>query len=187
MSEELPTPLSDRFPVPKHQFSSESFADLKKTIFKLRLLAPIKMKRIDAIRQERAELLDVLKQDSQQHFLGADRFHRIMDYRGTEGRIVMEVLNGTTAASPVTGNLWSEVLLEMGTHIDVGHRSQIYAELLDAREQKPLVRKRIDRVLAGLEQIDPEIRQRAIDENFFRENKMDIQSEILDDTLGSMF
>src|SRR5712692_7551022 len=149
--------------VAKHQPKER---DISKTVSKLRLLAPIKMNRIDKIEQERARLLEVLQRDNQQHFLGADRFARLMDYRGAEGKIVEEVLEGATGVNPATGNLWSDVLLDIGTRVDIGRRTQIYSELLDAREKKFLARKRVERVMKGLEQFDPEIRQRATDENF---------------------
>lgn len=177
MPEKLPSP----------QDSPESFKDLSKTMSALRWLSPAKMWRINNIRQERAQLLDVLQRDSQEHFLGPDRLYRMQEYRGTEGKIVYEVLDGATGANPITGNLWSEVLLEMGAHLDVGRRTQIYTELLDAREQKHFARNRIDRVMAGLEQIDPEVAQRATDEDFFRENMLNMQSELIKDTFDKMF
>src|SRR5258708_805078 len=132
MSEGPPKPPpSDSFPVPQQEPSSENFADLSSTISKLRIFAPIKMRRIDGMRQERARLLDVLQRDNQRDFLGPDRLYRVQEYHMTERGMVDEVLAGVTGANPITGKLWSEVLLGMGTHLAVGSRTQIYADLLD--------------------------------------------------------
>ena len=161
--------------------------DISKTISKLRLLAPMKMRRIEKIEQERARLFDVLERDTEQHFLGADRFARILDYNGTEGKIVNEVLDGAIGTNPVTGNLWADVLLDIATRVDIARRSQIYANLLDTREEKFFARKRIDRVIKVLEQTDHDISKRAVDENFYRENILKIIKEGLEDTFSKMF
>jgi len=177
MSEKLPPPHS----------SPENSRDLSKTLSVLRWLSPVKMWRVNNIRQERARLLNVLQRDNRERFLGPDRVYRILDYQGTEWRIVIEVLNGTTGVNPITGNLWSAVLLEMVTHLDIRRRAQIYAKLREVRAKKSFARGRIDRIMEGLKQVDSRVSQRAVDEDFFRENVINMQSGLIEDAFDKIF
>ena len=145
------------------------------------------MWRINNIRQERAKLLNVLQRDNRERFLGPDRVHRILDYWGTEWQIVIEVLDGMTGINPITGNLWSAVLLEMVTHLDIRRRAQIYAKLREVRAKKSFARGRIDRIMESLEQVDLRVSQRAVDEDFFRENIINTQSELIEDAFDKIF
>ena len=156
---------------------------------RLKLLSPIRMRRIGAIRKERTELLDVLRRDDTEHFLGSDRFHRIMDFRGTEGRIVREVMDGFTGETLVTRGLWSKVLLKIGESVDIGRRTQIFADLYDASEQTrdPLKRKAIDELLRQFETIDPGIRKRSAEEGFFESQVIDAELAVIEDTFRNLF
>lgn len=163
-------------------------ASIEGTIAKLRILSPFKMRRIGQFTQERARVHNVLQRDNTRHFLGADRFYRVMDYQRAEGRIVHEVLDGVR--NPLLGNLWAEVLLEIGTHVSIGRRTQIFAELLDITDQlrrNTPMKKRITRLLQQFEQADPGIRERATSEEFFRENLLNIEHIAIEDTLSRMF
>lgn len=78
--------------IPTEQPTVDEVGSIKTTINKLRILAPLKMKRIDEAVTRRKVLLEVLKRDEVNHGLGVNRFFRMMDYAGEEGEIVYEIL-----------------------------------------------------------------------------------------------
>lgn len=169
--------------------TDNEMGDIKSAVSKLRILSPLRMKRIDDQTKERASLLDILKRDNSEHFLGADRFHRIMDYHGTEGKVVNESLDGLLKDTFITRGLWTQVISGLGRVVDEGRRTQIYAELLDELEsiKDSGKRKAINQILSDYTSFDPEIRNRATDESYFMGNMLKVESGAIQDTLNNLF
>lgn len=162
-------------------------SNVKGAIAKLRLLSPVRMRRIHEFARQQTEIRELLIYDEQRHSLGADRLHWLNRYSGMEGKIVYELLDGATGVNPVKGDLWAKVLVEIGSRVTAARRAQIYAELLDTRARFPYLRIRLHKVMAGLEAVDPEVAHNVTDGGFFIENMMDMQEAALANTFSSMF
>lgn len=173
----------------KQVIKPNDFDRAKNSISKLRLLSPLRMRRIDQIKEERTYILNTLREDDKKNFLGADRFATMLSFIGTEGRIVEEIFVGFTRESRFTRGLWGEVLVGILGSVEEGRRTQYYGELLDAaKTTKDQSKKRaIEDILKKLDAIDPEARQRAENEDYFKSNMLNIQSIMLEDTFKNMF
>lgn len=167
----------------------EDATRVKSAVSWLRRFSPGKMHKIDVIREERKQLLNLLVRDEEEHFLGANRFHRIMDCRGTEGKIVRIVEEGFLQGNEITSGRWGEVLVGVVKSVNVGRRTQVYAELCHAAEEMRAGRRKkaVGEVLRKFEQFDPEVKKRAADEDFFRNKVLETQSFALEDTLSRLF
>jgi hypothetical protein len=130
--------------------------DLTKTVSKLRVLSPLRMGSIQFALERRTVFLESTQRLDEEYREGAispfgeslhfrDRDYLWRQYEHEGGKIVNEVLDGVR--NPVTGNLWSDVLIEIAKEADELFRSELYVELLLEKEESIFAKKRIGRVL----------------------------------------
>lgn len=179
-------------PIPLNASKSEA-PNIKSTINKLRLLDPIRMKRIDVIMKTRKHLLEGLRRDDAESTLGANRIYWLLDFKGTEGKLVKEasegLMRGTDLPGVGTRSLWTEVLTTMCGAVGEARRTQIYMDLLKAigATRSSGLKEAMQQVINKLIEVDPEITNRATDDAYFRTSILETQKNFIDDTLDRLF
>ena len=111
-----------------------------------------------------------------------------MDFRGTEGSIVQEIIKGFVQ-EPFTRNYWGDLLFGIAQAVNIGRKTQIYEDLqgIGEKTKSPIKKRAIGELLQRFQQVDPDIEKRADDPDFFKAQMLDIQSRVLEDTLASFF
>lgn len=163
--------------------------EVKSSISRLRLLSPIRMRKIDTYLSERKKLAEALRQDDIDHGMGANRFFRNLDYNGTEGKIVMQAVDGFIKDSLITRKDWGNVVLAIGTAVNPLRRTQVFATLKHFTEEtKDKGRKKaIEDILVKFEEIDPGIKERASDESYFSKGVLANLATAIEDSLSKIF
>lgn len=163
--------------------------EVKTSIFRLRLLSPVRMAKIGNFLKERSKLAEALTIDNVDHGMGANRFSREMDYNATEGNIVRQAIEGLTNDSLLTRKDWGNVTLALGVVVNPQRRTQIYADLNHFVQQTKNRKKQeaITRILVEFEKVDPGIKERASDESYFSRGMVALQIAAINDTLSRLF
>ncbi len=164
-------------------------AGVSDIVSKLRILSPLRMRRIDGFRKERVELYDVLQRDNKEHFLGAERFHRFMNFRATETKIALETTKGVIGETFLTRNLWAELVFAVANTSEPDLRTLIFEELFLElkRTNDPFKRKTIDGLLRKISAKDTSILSRVGNEEYYREQLLNLISMTTEDTLSKLF
>lgn len=174
--------------------SSTDNTEALKAINRLRFLSPLKMRRIDLAMKKRQVLASQIKfmREGSKDVpvpISPDVIYTELEYSGTEGDIVEQVLNGFTQETPLTRGLWGKVTVALGRSVDEVSRTHMYSTLLhqsEGMEESPL-KGAIDGVLQEFDVFDPNIRQRATDPDSFRTTTVAAGAALASDGLGDLF
>jgi len=171
------------------QPSQPDNSNYKKAASMLRILSPIRMRRITEELKQRTELLDLLNRDDEKHFLRTNRYSVVLGIHGTEGSIVHESLKGLLEDTIVTQSLWAEVISGLGHVVGEVRRAGMYRTLVNAKEESidPFKISRINKILHDFSSFDPTIAERAFDDEYFVENMMNMTANMLQDTFSNLF
>jgi hypothetical protein len=161
--------------------------DINVTLDRLRIVAPLKMRRLERVSKQREKYVKALD-DKDTYRTTSDNVRLIYELGSTEGSMIEDILNGATEINPLTAQLWSKVLMASARRVDFTRRWQIFEELQDA-SQIPGIRERVGRLLEQYNSVFPEVKDGLQDEALNRQ-QLDLEHQsqkMFTNDLGQLF